>query len=1184
MLEIQGFKSFADRITIEFVPGITSVVGPNGSGKSNISDAVRWVMGEQSARLLRGNKMEDIIFSGTQKRNPVGFAEVAITFDNYDKALPIEFDEVIVKRRMYRSGESEYYINKSSCRLKDIHELFMDTGIGKDGYSIIGQGRIDEILSTKPDDRRNIFEEAAGITKYRYRKEEAEKKLNLTEQNLIRIKDIVIELETQLKPLKDQSEKAEKYLDLKEKLKYLEINVLLQSIDKAKTLLNEASDNYNIVDEQLKSEERNISISEEKLETLYKELKDIELHTENARNSMRDEENLVNTYKNKTDMYLNDIKNSEANIIRIENDIRVNVSSIDELKNELEKLEEYLNNLNSQKKEVYNELNLMGEKKDALEELIVNVNNIIGTIKSEIFDNVNNISAIKSKVDSLNVINNSFSERKASIQEELDKNKQEQKDLEEYNFNMNKKREDFSVSYDNIDKELRKTKENLANAEKESININKEYDKALNTIKEKEARKSFLEEMEKTYEGYSRSVKSILKEVEKGSLKNLNVHGTLSQLIKVPDEIVTAIEMALGSSMQNIVVDNEYDAKKAIEFLKEKNLGRATFLPISSVKGRGLSNVERKIENMPGYLGVASDLILCESQYKDIVDSLLGRVVVTEDMNTGIAIARSSGYKFKIVTLKGDILNPGGSLTGGSVNKMPGLLSRASEILKLDSEISSLHLSLNTIKEKHERTEKLIKSHKEIIDRKIAEADTIKTSLITIDAELKNNKKLIDNLIKNITSLEAEETQLKNEMDDIVIQIKDLNIQSAKFHEEISEKEKLVHLKQDAFEKEITEKEEINKQIVEKKLMLNSIEKDINTVTEKKDTVIKDIDKYEQAVNLNQSEKNKLLTQIEQYNSYISDFNDKIDKTNKDIENKRLSIASYIKDKNDKESLVDETQKRLKEKREENLLIRDNHRRLENKKIKLEIELETAINKLWDEYNHTYNSAIEYKREIPSITRAQNQIDDIKANIKELGEVNVNALEEYKNVKNRYEFLTKQGEDLEKAKSGLKRVIEDMIKLMEEQFYAQFKIINKNFNSVFNELFTGGKAELKLSQPDNVLNSGIDIEAQPPGKKLQSIMLLSGGERALTAIALLFAILKMRPTPFCILDEIEATLDDVNVYRFARYLKRYSKKTQFILITHRRGTMEASDVLYGVTMQEKGVSGLISLDMAKIAK
>ncbi|NLY43797.1 MAG: chromosome segregation protein SMC [Clostridiaceae bacterium] len=1182
-LEIQGFKSFPDKVRLEFGRGITSIVGPNGSGKSNISDAVRWVLGEQSTKVLRGSKMEDIIFSGTESRKSVGFAEVSITLDNSCRTLPIDYNEVTVTRRFYRSGESEFYINKSSCRLKDIHELFMDTGLGKDGYSIIGQGRIDEILSTRSEDRRQVFEEAAGISKYKFRKQEAEKKLNLTRENLIRLKDIIGELEQQLGPLGEQSEKAKKYLDLMHQLKVLEVNLCIETIAKLKQQLDKIQKDDETISAQLLESERLLDKMEYDLRETFEHIKKQDEEVDRERINLHQIDSAIIRLNNDISMYNKSIENNKLNMRKISIDMEHIKDKIEALNKKLGEKNAFLSQCMELQKELKSSIAELENKNKQMLQAIERESIAIEDLKSEMIEKMNKVSDIKGKKNSLEVLQNNFIERENAIIKDI-KNKEEeiqklsiliqrlQYDHENFMDEINKKR--------NIYKEKRSIREDEF---KQLERLKDQYETLVSLKKEKVSKKAMLIEMEKRYEGYHRSVKQLLLDWQKGRLPGIRLYNVISKLIKVPEQLITAIEVALGSAMQNIVVEREEDAKIAIQFLKQNNLGRATFLPVSSVKGSTLKEDRARLTKCPGYVGIASEIIEFDEKFRDIMNYLLGRVVIVENLDYGIHMAREFGYRFKIVTLDGDVLNPGGSMTGGSNSKSASFLSRDIEINNLGKDIMQIEHAIeeknNELMEKNKKIQELDKSITELENR----LKELESMSITIKSDIKHYNDMCAHFKESIEALKSEKKQLdeqmvhtKQEMDRLLKLIHSIS-------QEIHDMESVIYKKQEEKKAEMASKDSVVKAITDKKIALSSVQKDIHIVSEHIKSIKHEIAEWEKNLLDKGQELEVLKSQNEEMEQGIKDRYKEIHRLEDELKARKAKIEQALANKSESERKVQVYQDNIRDKREEISRLKEEYRRLSNKKIRLEMEMEASVNKLWDEYGLTFTTARQFAADIGNHGLAQKKIKALKEEIKGLGHVNVNAIEEYKSVRERFEFLTAQKKDLEEAEADLVRVINDMQSLMKKQFSQQLAIINKRFNEVFRELFEGGKAEIRLSEPDNILESGIEIEVQPPGKKLQNIMLLSGGEKAFTAIALLFAFFHVRPMPFCILDEIEAALDDANVYKFAQYIKKYSDRTQFILVTHRRGTMEVADVLYGITMQEKGVSKIISLDMEEVA-
>lgn len=1182
-LEIQGFKSFADKISLEFNSGITAVVGPNGSGKSNISDAIRWVLGEQSAKTLRGGKMEDVIFAGTEHRKQLGFAEVSLTIDNEDHSLPLDFSEVTITRRVYRSGESEYLINKSSCRLKDVYELFLDTGIGKDGYSIIGQGRVDEILSTKSEERRNLFEEASGIMKYKVRKIDAEKKLELTRQNLVRINDIINELETQLEPLRQQSDVAKRYLNLRDTLKELEINVYIENISKFREKIKEFEESYISIKDNIDSDNKKleeITLLNQKKLVLLKEL---ETKLDNSRQEFYNLENSLERCN--SEIKLNDEKKSNlsSNISRLDTEIEeideklISISKEEVTRNEKieylnERLTDYNGKLEEADRKLQAVLSTLGEHERHIENM-----------KSSIMDKLDLQSDKKTQINNVKNHIEVINKRKSGIDDEV-----MQLTLEKDREGM--KKEDLSDS-------ISKTKELIKGAKSrlESLNVKKGElghtlegeRKKQNTVKSdiqfKTSRQKMLKDMERNLEGYNRSVKLVLQACQQSPQFGKGIHGALAQLVKVEGKYETAIEMTLGGALQNIVTSTEEDAKRAIEYLKSNRLGRATFLPISSVNGRTFDdNTLKDIKKQEGFVGVASDLISYNSEYRGIILSFLGKVVIVDNLDSGIKMARRFRYSFRIVTLEGDILSTTGSMAGGSKeHRESGILSRNREVQEIDE-------ALVRLKDEEAALEKSINemSQKlgEVINDISIEEDSLKNNELVKVRDESHLAQIEDNIKRTIARMEM----LRQEKEQLSRQEQNTEQELLKYVEElnqieidIAETKRVVTEYQDKHKEGQSARDALHTDITDYKISVNSIVDSIAGVNEALERIV--------------SERESLTKGIERKKAEKLKNSDEVKSLDEKNEGLKLLIKGYEEEKagktfeidrtvEERKVLEEESQDILKQITEVNkniLLMQEEYSRMEVKKAKIESEMEAIQNRMWDEYELTFTNALEFKKDIGSITQAQRQINEIRSEIKDLGPVNVAAIEDYIKTKERFEFMTVQRNDMEQAEEKLHKVIVEMMTIMKRQFLEQFKLINDNFNMVFKELFDGGRAELILLDKENVLESGIEIEVQPPGKKLQNLMLLSGGERAFTAIALLFAILRLSPTPFCVLDEIEAALDDANVNKFAQYLKKYSHLTQFAVITHRKGTMEACDTLYGVTMQEHGVSKIVSLKMGE---
>ncbi len=1174
-LELQGFKSFADKTVLDFKQGITSVVGPNGSGKSNISDAIRWVMGEMSAKSLRGANMQDVIFAGTETRKQVNFAEVSLVLDNSSRMFPIEFDEVVVTRRVLRSGESVYQINRANCRLKDIHELFMDTGLGRDGYSIIGQGNVSKILSTKAEDRRSFFEEAAGVAKYKHRKDEAEKKLSGVTENLVRINDITQELERQLGPLENQAKKARRYLEYYEEYKGLDVSMSLVNLSKNEEQKAKSEELFKNISDEIEDLREKETDIEKKRDSLYEKNKAKDEEQSGYNNKLMENEALIMSEANEISIFENNIKNNTSLSERIESEIAFVEKRIKESEEEILKYEESISKKETESKELLKGFESIQEDNNEIFKSLTDTRKMIDDWKAEIIEKMNLVSSKKADMSGMEAFRKNFLERRETLETELK------------NFGMNlsaTKQEIEDAKAGILEKESKKDAMAKRVLEKETQQKDLEtkiynLGETLNALKlelnSKKSKKAMLEDMENEYEGFGKSVKMVLKAPE---LKKCSIYGTVSGLIDVSQKFVIAIEMALGGALQNIVVDSEDDAKRAISYLREVRGGRATFLPISSVSGRGLDNI-KEISSCDGFVGVASELIKYDKKYDGVMKNLLARVIVVDNIDNAIAMSKKFGYKFKVVTLEGDILNPGGSISGGSNNKSSGILSRGNEIKTLEKDIVSLDSEIKDITKKLEGYEADLES-----------AKTQLSSYLPLLREYENDLLILKNTLEHLegTLLDSgkSENALKDELNEINEHLAQSGEDIAKFiseirgiENEISELNHKTEEKEEEYEEISKKKDEKSKELMDETLRLRGLEKDIQTeknmVNSLKASILENtesIAKKREDINGFKEKNNQILKDIEDKKvktHELKKVSEEIKVKIEEIEKEKENIVESLKGiQSDNKDLTDHM-----------LILQQELSKAENKLTKLTMEAENIINKLWDEYELTVTMAKEQKIEVEDEKTAALRVLELKSKIKNLGSVNVDAIEEFRESKERYDFLSGQKKDLEISQDNLNKVIASVQELMEEHFQKQFNEINKSFSNVFRELFGGGNGRLYLSDPKDIMESGIEIEVQLPGKGLQNLNLYSGGEKSFIAIALLFAILEVKPTPFCILDEIDAALDDVNVSRFATYLKNYLSRTQFIVITHRRGTMEASNIMYGVTMQEKGVSKLLSLDI-----
>ena len=1175
-LEMQGFKSFADKTTLEFMPGITSVIGPNGSGKSNIVDCIKWILGEQSMKELRGGKSSDIIFAGTQTRKSLGYAEASLIFDNADGALPIEYTEVTVTRKIYRSGETGYFINKTPCRLKDVVELFMDTGIGKDGYSIIGQGKIDQILSNKSEDRRNVFEEAAGIVKYKTRKEESEKKLERTKLNLLRINDILTEIEGNLEPLKQQSDKARKFLDLKQELKNIEVGLFVYNIEKYKSDLQKVSEDIDIISSNCNLEEGKL----EKIKILKDELKE---SIDEITNKIESLQNIGFESQKKQEQLNSDINVFKSKIENNEQNEKRFLEEIEDLKKKIQTSEEEMNNKLDKKNSLkQNKEKFEKELKEKQEEL----NKIMATFsekelkieeaKRKLETNVDKKYEIETEKNTQNTNILNIEKRSKQIENEISSNISE-KDRVSFDKEDIKK---LCYESQKVKNQTEKDLQEIISKKQDAENKIKTIDLKINNLSQdlqfKESRQKFLIETEKEKEGYINSVKALLKDCQNIKELGRGMNGALAELIEVPDELQTAIEMTLGASLQNIVTENEEDAKKLIEHLRKNKLGRASFLPLTSVRGRKLDRIKGQND---GVLGIASDLIDYNKKYEQIVLSLLGRTVIVKNMDTAIDLAKKNGYSFRIVTIEGDVINPSGAMAGGSVaKKTVNILGRSKEIEKLSKQIENIKAEIEKLKNEKQI---IIEESSDIFDKEKELQEKAKQAEIDYNVQKQKQDSIEQFILKienTIQKLKDEKENLTKQKEEAEKNIKfcDENIQ--KIIETNSELQEMIDKFAESNKDTQKTVDDLNFDITNLKISVSSFDESENSIEEITNIMRQEIENNKKSISNKENLIQELKNENKELNVKIEDCLKRIEEIKDEVQNSGANIEKL------KQERIKNNERLVQKEGEQNDLyktiedLKAQLVKLDVKKNRLEEDIKAQIDKLWEEYELTPNATEEYTKP-ENVSLTQKRVNNLHADIRELGDVNVNSIEEYNNLKSRYDFMSEQRLDLENTMAKLNKMIAEITETMKKQFKEKFVVINKNFGEVFSELFGGGKAEITLEDENNVLECGININVQPPGKKLQNMLLLSGGERAFTAIALLFAILKMNPAPFCVLDEIEAALDDVNVYRYAEFLKKFAKDTQFLLITHRKGTMEAADTVYGVTMEEHGISKLLSMKL-----
>ena len=1174
-LEVQGFKSFPDKTLIRFGDDITAIVGPNGSGKSNISDAILWVMGEQSTKTLRGAKMEDVIFGGTQKRAAVGFAEATLTLDNTDRALSYDADEVMVTRRFYRSGDSEYYINRQSARLRDIHELFMDTGLGREGYSNIGQGRIDEILSRKSADRREIFEEAAGISKYRHRKEETERKLAHTQDNLLRIGDKVSELELQLDPLRIQSEKAKKYLELKEELQGVEVAVWLDRLEKLSAEAKKAEADYASASFVLQQ-------AHEDLDKLYAD-------SDNMSESLRQQNGLVDSIRVKLSMLegayqqiegqigilRGAVTNNEENIRRNEEDLEGQQSRTSGITMQMEQAQQRIDEIESTLDENKQQLQSLQERLAAMTADAQGITRQFMQLRSDEVKLTSDLAAREADLRALEAGLQESTEREAQLRQDIasgeEKEEEALNNLTVCQRQLRKAKEEVTAARNTIDGyTLRQSTRNQRRDE-----LYNEMQQLHSKLESVSAKARVFRAMEQDLEGYQKPVRQVMQEAKRGVLRN--IRGPVSQLIRTRDEYTVAVEIALGAAIQQIVVNTEADGKAAIAYLKRTGAGRATFLPISVIRGRELK--EKGLEDCRGFVGIASQLVSFDEAYRGVMENLLGRIVIVNDLDCALAMAKKYDNRFKIVTLDGQVLNPGGSMTGGSVHKDAGMLSRANELEKLQRQekdmtaqyqqlqqqyqearraAEEVEFQLNTAREQLAQAEKEMltqegyeKQHtvwlqavQEMMESAQRELDALRKrtgldreQVAAVSAEIRLHKSRLDQTRLEIQALEGSQSEADRKMGDITQAMNEVRTQQAALEAEqttarshIADLQLLQAAAQGDRDRKLAD--------------IDGIRREITYLNEQ---IAQQLQRQQE----NQADTQAVRTELEQALSQYAQMEQRKTKAENEIQEKNKSILTM----------------------ERSCAL------LESKKETTAIEERNTIDKLWDTYGLTPGTAESKRGNIESVAAGNRRIGELKRKIGALGTPNLGAIEEYARVNERYTYLTGQRDDVLNSKRDLESIIRSITQEMTTIFVTEFAKINEYFGKVFTEMFGGGKGELVLEDPNEPLTCGIEIRVQPPGKQLKTITLLSGGEKAFVAIALYFAILKVRPTPFCMLDEIDAALDDRNVERFATYLRSLAQKTQFIVITHRRGTMEASDVLYGVTMQEQGISKLLRLDL-----
>lgn len=1179
-LEMQGFKSFPDKTVLEFNKGITAVVGPNGSGKSNISDAVRWVLGEQSTKTLRGSKMEDVIFSGTDVRKAKGFAEVTLRLDNTDRSLNKDSDEVSVTRRYYRTGDSEYLVNGESARLRDVNELFMDTGLGRDGYSIVGQGKIADMVSPKASERRDMLEEAAGISHFRYRRGDAIKRLAQAEENLVRLRDILSELESRVGPLKAQSEKAQKFIVLAGERKNLEIGIWLNTIDKTGEKMRDQEHKIEIAEASHKEAQDELSKIGEMIDKAADGTRDINIKLEEIRNSASGFEEKLSDIDSQIKVAENSILHNNETIERInrdkaaENETEQNIdAAVSAARECIQKAEEQIADATRQMDELSKQEETYRLSSSEFSDRAAALSGEISALSVRLADCRVTAETANSSIEEIR-------SRISAIDESMGTRK------DDYDALL-KRKADAEASLTEIQDEIVSVKNAIDGYTLRFENRGKKADSVKLAIDEKQRelhkgqdRVRLLEDLEKNMEGYFGAVKAVMKESGRGALRG--IYGPVSQLITVKDKYSAAIETALGAAVQNIVVDNETDAKRAMGFLKEHRAGRATFLPITAIKGRVLS--EQGLDDQYGFVSIASDLVSYDNKYSEIIRWLLGRTAVAEDIDSAIAIAKKYSYRFRIVTLDGQVINAGGSMTGGSRVQNAGILSRGNEIERLKGSLASMQKELDGMLSDYKLLSEDASAAKAELEG--AEGDLLraKEENIRREGELKLASDKLTSVSSGVKELLEEKETLEKRIESVSSGAEAARSQIDELKETLENKEKELESITGDSKTLQKNREEVASKAAEIRLRIVSLQKDVeaNTdeITRLKNRKTGHLDRL--------SELDGEIREIEEKNDELRALTERLSADEKALKanhgDAQNQINELISQRDELEKQANDLRLHERAKSEERERLSGDIARLEERKIAMRNEYDNLTSKLYDEYQLTRREAAALEIEIDDYSLAAKRLAELKSQIRALGSVNVSAIEEYKEVSERYEFLSGQISDVETSRAELNKMIDDLTGKMAEQFREQFNRINSCFGQTFIELFGGGKAELRLEDERDVLGSDIEIKVQPPGKNVQNINLLSGGEKGLSAIALLFAILKVTPAPFCIFDEVEAALDDVNVSRYAQYVRRMTKNTQFILITHRRGTMEEADVLYGVTMQEKGVSKLLELKTAEMAK
>ena len=1182
-LELQGFKSFPEYTCIEFDKGLTAVVGPNGSGKSNVTDAVRWVLGEQSVRQLRGGKMEDVIFNGTSSRKPMNYAEVTITFDNADRFVDYDFPEICITRRLYRSGESEYQINKVNCRLKDITGLFLDTGLGKDGYSIVGQGRVDEILSNKSEDRRRVMEEASGIVKYKVRKEEAERKLNSTEQNLLRINDILNELEERKGPLEEQAGKAKQYNAAYEEMKDLETSLLVYRIAEAEKAMGDSASLKDTLEAEIKEQQ-------DKFIELRKTNQEVINRSEELDDKIEDERQVLSDLTEKEHELITEkkvsaerLKQTEDQLAAYESDKAVMTSRIEQLQSDLKEKKEHAAELLKEANDARAESEKIALEKETAQKQYEEQNKDMDKVSAGVKAKTDELYETRRRIDELKVQISSVDDRVKELAAERLAAIESGKEFEKHLKEADDKWREMKLKTAEVKSDIEERNKKLEKAHGKQVELNQFFDKYNRELSAEEARLKTLKDLERLKEGYQESVRKLSDEAAANKHVKSLIVGIIGDLIESDAKYATAIETALGTAINNVVTKSEADAAELIDVLKTKHLGRVTFLPIENIKARPIDDkVKDQASRIKGYIGIASDLVKCDRNLTNIISNLLGRIIVADNLDNARKIAYETGRSVKVMTLEGDSVNPGGSLTGGSLRKNErggSILGRQKEIEKITANVAAIEEKLSDSEERRQEIDDEIGT----LDRELAQlAEQLKFfQLEEVKAEgdyrntenrAEENKKAVEKcekdsldisgnklrMTEDMEELEAIEKEIESDLEEYKDSVAEIEERSKAFAEKTQELTDRLSAAVALSERKITERngcidlaEHIKGQIEEVKTSIKTgddevkeINKRAGEITREIEVCDKEIDETTALEKVSEEKIAKLNAERSKLASEMTTFADRLSQASSAISTLEQKLNSHVA-----------------------------------KYEKYIYEIDGDKNKLWEDYSVTYDNIKDSVKPVEKPGEQGKRIATLKNTIRQLGTVNLNALEEYRELSERLDFMNGQKDDIEAAKKDLENVIAELTESMKTEFTEHFKTINENFKRVFTDLFGGGTAEIILDDETDVLGCNIDIKAQPPGKKLQTLSLLSGGERCLTAIGLLFAILELRPSPFVILDEVEAALDDVNISRFTDFVRRHSEKSQFILVTHRKGTMEACDQMYGVTMAERGVSKILSMEL-----